>query len=106
MAKQLLRGGSVGHNYLMFYPDAMEACYQTGAWDEVDGYAQALENYTSAEPLPLTDFYIARGRALATYGRGNRGDTTMKELQLLRDEAERGGLKVAIRALEESLAST
>jgi len=105
-AEELLRGDCVSHNYLMFYPDAMDACLQTGEWDEVDKYAQALEDYTSVEPLPCTDFLISRGRALAAFGRGNRDDTTMHELQRLRDEGERVGRKAAIQALEEALAST
>ena len=105
-AEELLRGDSVSHNFLGFYPDAMETCLQMGEWDEVDRYAQALEDYTSAEPLPYTDLFIARGRALAAFGRGDRDDATMQELQRLRDEAEHIGLKVAIRALQEALSST
>ncbi len=84
----------------------MDACLGTGEWERVDRYAQVLEDYTRAEPLPWTDHFIARGRALAAFGRGNRDDATMQELQRLRDEAERVGLKLAIRALEEALAST
>jgi hypothetical protein len=53
--------------------------------------------------LPWSDFFFARGRALAAFGRGDRGDITMHELQRLRDEAERVGLEVAIPALEEAL---
>jgi len=84
----------------------METCLQMGEWNEADRYAQAAEDYTSAEPLPYIDFLIARGRALADFGRGNRDDATTQELQRLRDEAERVGLKVAIPALEEALSST
>jgi tetratricopeptide (TPR) repeat protein len=105
-AEELLRGDNISHNYLGFYPRAMETCLQTGERDEVDRYAQALEDYTSAEPLPYIDFFIARGRALAAFGRGNRDEATMQELQRLRDEAERVGLKLAMHALEEALAST
>ena len=84
----------------------MEACLQMGEWNEVDRYARALEDYTSAEPLPYIDFLIAHGRALAAFGRGNRDEATMQELKRLRDEAVRVGLKGAIPALEEALAST
>jgi class 3 adenylate cyclase/tetratricopeptide (TPR) repeat protein len=103
--EELLRGDCVSHNYLYFYPDAMDTCLQTGEWDEVDRYAQALEDYTSAEPLPYADFLIARGRALAAFGRGKRDDATMQELQRLRDEGERVGRKIAIRELKKALAS-
>jgi class 3 adenylate cyclase/tetratricopeptide (TPR) repeat protein len=105
-AEELLHGDSISHNFTGFYPNAMETCLQMGEWNEVDRYAQALEDYTRAEPLPYTDFIIARGRALAAFGRGNRDDATMRELRHLRDEAERVGLKVAMHGLEEALAST
>lgn len=105
-AEELLRGGSVSHNSLSFYPDAMETCLQTGQWDEVDRYAQALEDYTRAEPMPRSDLSIARGRALADFGRGKRDDATIQKLQRLRDEAERANLTVAIPALDKALSST
>jgi hypothetical protein len=62
-----------------------------------------LEAFTSIEPLPRTDFFIARGRALAAFGRGNRKDAAMQELRRLSDEAERIGLKIALPALDEAL---
>jgi tetratricopeptide (TPR) repeat protein len=102
-AEELLCGDSVSHNFLGFYPDAMETCLQMADWNEVDRYAQALEGYTSAEPLPYTDFFIARGRALAAFGRGYRDDATMQELQRLRDEAKHIGLEIAIPALDKAL---
>ena len=102
-AEELLRGDSVSYNFLGFYPRAMETCLQTREWGKVDRYAQALEDYTSTEPLPYIDFVIARGRTLAAFGRGKRDDATMQELQRLRNQAERVGLKVAIPALENAL---
>jgi len=54
-------------------------------WDEVDRYAQALEDYANAEPLPLIDFYVARGRALAAFCRGNNDRGAKQELRRLRD---------------------
>ncbi len=64
-----------------------------------------MEAFTRNEPLPRTDFFIARGRALAAFGRGSRDDKTMQELKRLRDEAGRVGLKLAIPALETALAT-
>ncbi len=78
---------------------------KSGDWDEVERYATALEDYTRPEPLPSSDFFIARGRALAAHGRGSRDDKTMQELKRLRDEGERVGLKTAISALDEALAA-
>ncbi len=56
-----------------------------------------------AGPLRWTDFFIARGRALAAFGRGGRDAATIEELRRLRDEAERIGLTTALPALEEVL---
>ena len=102
-AEALLDAGSVGHNYLNFYEDAMEVSLHIQAWEEVDRYAEALENYTLAEPLPRSDFIIARGRALAAHGRGERGDAARSELQRLRDEAEAIGIAASVPALEQAL---
>ena len=101
-----LRKGMIGSNYLTFYRFAIEASLHCAAWEELVRYAQALEDFTCPEPLPRSDFFIARGRALAAFGRGDRDDAITQELQRLRDEAERVGLKVAIPALEEAISLT
>ena len=84
---------------------AMDACLRSSDWDEVERYAAAFEDYTRSEPLPQSDFFIAYGRALVAHGRGGRDDATMQELKRLRDEAERIGLKPALPALEEAIAT-
>jgi hypothetical protein len=104
-AEGMLQKESLGHSFLAIYRYAMDACLRSGDWDEVERYAAALEDYTRPEPLPSSDLFIARGRALAVFGRGNRDDATMQELKRLRDEAERVGLKTALPALEEALAA-
>jgi len=101
--EQLLRAGSVGHNHFWFYRDAMDAALEDSDFDNVERYATALESYTNAEPLPWTSFFIKRGRALAAFGAGKRGDATLGELKHLMEEAERVGLKAALPALEGAL---
>ncbi len=101
--EHLLHTGAVGHNHLWFYRFAMDACLEPGEWDEVERYATALEDYTRPEPLPWSDFFIARGRVLAAYGRGKRDDATMAEITRLRDEAKRVGFSLALPALDEAL---
>jgi len=64
-----------------------------------------LEDYTRDEPLRATDFFIARGRALAAFGRGEREAAVVGEIQRLRDEASRAGIGCALAALEEALLS-
>jgi len=101
-----LREGSVSHNYFWFYRFAIDALLSANDWGRVERYAAALEEYTRDEPLGWTDFYIARGRALAAFGRGKRDDATVKEVQRLRDEADRVGLESALPALEDALSTT
>jgi tetratricopeptide (TPR) repeat protein len=105
-AEALLTDFSTSHNYLGFYEMAMEVCIQMAAWDEAERYAQALEKYMRNEPMPHSDFLIARGRALTSHGRGNQDQATMHELQRLYDEANKLGLKVSMPALEAALTST
>jgi hypothetical protein len=102
-AEAILDAGSVGHNYLNFYEDAMEACLQIGAWDEVERYADALQDYTRPQPLPRSDYFIARGRALAAHGRGQREEATLAQLQRLHDAAGKFGFNLSRRALDAAL---
>ena len=69
----------------------------------VDNFAAALEVFTSIELLPRAEFYIARGRALLNYDLGTRDKVSMQRLSNLLDEAERGGLKRALAALDKAL---
>jgi hypothetical protein len=100
----VLRAGSPSHNHFWFHRDAMEVALVLSEWEDAERHATALEDYTRAEPLPWSDFYVARGRALAAHGRGRRDDVTLAELRRLRDEAERVGLRVALPALDQALA--
>ena len=101
--ERILAGGCTAHNHLWFYREAIDACLAADDWDAVLRYAAGLEQFTAPEPLPWADFFIARGRALAAYGRGQRDETTMGEIRRLFDEAERIGLKIALPALEAAL---
>jgi class 3 adenylate cyclase/tetratricopeptide (TPR) repeat protein len=103
-AEALLAAGSVSHNYLWFYHEAIETALSTGEWDASERYAAALENYTRPEPLPWADFAVARGRALAAFGRGARDDATIAELRRLRGTAERDGMQLMLPALQAALA--
>ena len=100
----LIRGGCVGHNQLHFYPSAMQVALDLANYDEVERYAAALEDYTRPEPLPWSEFFIARGRALAACGRGRRDAALRAEIQRLRSEGERQGLRIALPELEVALA--
>lgn len=103
-AEAILADGAVSHNYFYFFEDAMDACLQWGDWDDVERYADAMEDYTREEPLPRSDYYIARGRALARHGRGENTPELKAELTRLSDVAIRIHLPDARSALENALA--
>ena len=100
----ILLSGCPSHNYLFFYRDAIDASLAVGAWGEAERYAAALKDYTRPEPLPWADFVIARGCALAKWGRGQRGAQAATELRRLAAEAERVGLQAGLPALHQALA--
>jgi tetratricopeptide (TPR) repeat protein len=100
--ERILARGCVFHNWFWFYRDAIEVSLETEAWDAVEHYASALEHFTKAEPVAWTNFFVARGRALANYGRGMRDRATLRELQHLRDEADRAGFKSVSFVLEQA----
>jgi len=101
--ENVLQKGTVSHNHFWFYQFAMRVTLQTGEWDRVGSYAQALEDFSRPEPLPLTDFYICWGRTLAAHGRGDRSDENRNELERLRDQALEIGLKPALPMIESAL---
>src|ERR1700680_3722992 len=52
----------------------------------------------------FADFYIARGRALAACGRGQSDMAELAaELERIRDEGERLGIRVALRGIETAI---
>lgn len=99
----LLAQGSVGHNHLWSYRDAIEASLAAGAWDEALRYAGALKDYTREEPLEWSDFWIAWGVALAGHGRRPADGSRRTELTRLREEALRVGMGSALPRLEQAL---
>lgn len=63
--QRYLDRGSLSHNYLHFYQNLIEVALNREDAEGALEYAARLENYTRAEPLAWSDFYIARGRLLA-----------------------------------------
>ena len=86
---ELLRLGSVGHNHLWFYRDAIEAMLSAGDAPGALRYVTSLEEYTQVEPLPWAELFAARGRVLAHCLQGPVDNATQRELErvgaLLRD---------------------
>ena len=103
--EEILGEDVVSHNYFCFYRYAMDTMLHLNDWDRVDRYASALEEYTRQERLGWTDFFVARGRALADFGRGKRDDATLKELERLREVAIASGPKMATAEISQALGS-
>ncbi len=101
--ESILRSGAVAHNFLWFYRDVMGSALKIEDWSSAETCAQALEDFTRAEPLPWSDFFIARGRALAAFCRGGRDAATIDALRRLRDEAERIGWTTSLPEIEAAL---
>ncbi len=100
----ILQSGAVAHNHVFFYRNAMDSCLATCDWAGVERYAQTLWNFTRQEPLPICDFFIARGRALTAHGRGERSKAHAADLRRLCEEAQEAGLMLALPELQAALA--
>jgi len=101
----LLEAGAVSHNHFHFAMHAIEVMLQQGDWDRAERYCMHLEEYSAREPLPWSDFLVARGRALARYGRGERTVELRATLVELRETAARSEFNTALPALETTLAA-
>jgi tetratricopeptide (TPR) repeat protein len=102
-AEAILDEGCVSHNYFYFARAAIELSLTTGAWNEVERHAQRLEEYTAAEPLEWSVYIIARGRALAAWGKGDRDDALKQKITALHQQAVEAGWKRVLPALETAL---
>ena len=102
-AHELLREGLLSQNYILLYRDAMEIFLESGEWDTVETYARMLEDYTRDQPLPWTEFVVARGRALATIGCGNKNQSTRQEIERLRNKAKELRMGTALPAIERAV---
>ncbi len=102
--EELLADDCVGHNYYGFYRHAMEVMLRLEDWDEVERYAAALEAYARPEPLPWSEFVIARARALASHGGGETGPADLVILGDLQRQADEAGMAMSRAALDTALA--
>ena len=100
----ILSDGSASHNHSRFYRDAIEVCLREGLWDMADGYASTMERYFGAKSSPWSNFFIARGRALAAAGRQGVDRAEAAQLRRLRDYAGNHGILASLPSLEEALA--
>ena len=93
----LLAAGAVTHNIPYFGRYAIEACLIAGDWSGTEHHAATVASGMSAEPRPMTDFLVARGRALAAAG---RGEGNAEELSRLLAAARASGWRAMLPRLE------
>jgi tetratricopeptide repeat protein len=98
--ERLLKQGCVAHCYFGFLRDAMETSLESCAWSDAERYANELEAFVRAEPLPLIDFQVARTRALTAAA---RGDGDRAALEKWRRHAIDLNMLSAIPALDAAL---
>jgi len=104
-AESILNAGCVAHNHFWFARISIDHALAVGDWDEAERYAARLETYTREQPLPWSDFLIARGRALAAWGRRRPNEDVVVELRSLHELAVRQGLKPLGLELKRVLAA-
>ena len=103
--REMLDRGAVGHNHLWFYRDAIEAMLSAGEAAGALEHVSALENYTRAEPLPWSDLFAARGRALAGVAQRTADHGMREELVRIRAALADAGLKPFLPTVDAALAT-
>ncbi|MGF6300879.1 MULTISPECIES: ATP-binding protein [Paraburkholderia] len=98
-----LAAGAVSHNHFLFRRDAIDACIDWRRWDDAAHHAAALEDYARREPSAFSAFFVARARALVSYGKGNRDLASLNELRRLKQEGGKSGFLYAIQAIDAAL---
>jgi hypothetical protein len=96
--------GSVSHNHVDLRGIAIDALLEVGDLDGVERNCVRIETYTAQEPLPLHDWIVRRGRALARVARGERGDDLAATLRGLREEGAQAEVMVRLPALDAAIA--
>jgi class 3 adenylate cyclase/tetratricopeptide (TPR) repeat protein len=99
----ILRDGCPSHNHFRFYRDAIEVSLREREWETVESYAAAFERDFAGKGAPWSDFFVARGRALAAAGRARSLEPVAPQLRQLRDYAGMHGILAAVPRLDAAL---
>ena len=102
-AQAILDRGCVGHNYLRFYRDAIDVCLAMKDWDRADQYATALDEYFRDEPTPWASFIVEQCHAVTELARGRGTTALLAEIERLREQAARLGMRRDLALLEGAL---
>ena len=99
-AEDILDKGCVAHNHLSVARAAINYSLAEGQWDEAERYATRLEAFISSQPVEWPEYEIARARALATWGRGDRTEANSDEIKRLHALAVKTNLQLLLPSLE------
>ena len=102
--ESVIKRGCLAHNFLWYYRDAIEAHLRSRDLDKVRSCAAVLTDFTAADPLPWSQFFIDRGFALADYAAGRRDPALNEILQRLERQADDLGLVSAAPEISAALA--
>ena len=96
--------GSVSHNHVQLPEVAIDALLGIGDWDGVERQCDRIRAYTANESLPMSEFVIGRGLALARFGRGERGEALLAVLRDVRSIGARAETNTFLPALDAAIA--
>ncbi len=101
--ERLLAGTALRHNHYLLFMGAIEGCLEGADWDRATSYANRLAKEFSVEPMPYVELLATRGRALASWGRGDRSAGARADLVEAAREAEELGYLWLVPRLREAL---
>jgi class 3 adenylate cyclase/tetratricopeptide (TPR) repeat protein len=101
----LLDAGSLSHNHIFFAAAAIDAAIGRGAWADAIRFADRLDRYVAREPAGYSSFLIARGRALARWGQGDRSAEARRQLAEVLDQAKASGMAQGRAEIERAMRS-
>jgi class 3 adenylate cyclase/tetratricopeptide (TPR) repeat protein len=104
-SEALLAEGCVSHNHFWFYAQAIDIALDRKDWSEAERLATKFERYTEGERPRSSEVVIRRARALAAYGRGERGAALSAELGAIGDLARSIPFRPMLPALESAQAA-
>jgi class 3 adenylate cyclase/tetratricopeptide (TPR) repeat protein len=96
--------GSVSHNHVQLREVAIDALLEIDDLDGVERNCVRIERYMAQESLPMSDWIVRRGRALARVAGGERSDALRAELQSLSDQGKRAEAFARVPALDAAIA--
>ena len=97
--------GCVSHNHVQLRELAIDALLEIGDCDGVERNCVLIHAYTANESLPMSEFVMTRGLALARFGRGERSQALLAALRELRSTGAEAELNTFLPSLDAAIAA-